>query len=294
MKTLVIGADGQLGEDLCAAFSDGEVLRAGRTSGEYRIDIADEAAVSRLIAGDLRPDVVVNTAAFHNVPLCEEDPASAWAVNASGAKYLATACHEAGARLVHISTDYVFGSGGSKPYTESDREAPLSTYGASKLAGEHLVAAECANHCIVRGSGLYGAAPCKAKGGRNFVQLMLHLAAERGEVKVVTDERVSPTYTVALAKQIRVIAEQAEPGLYHATCGGECSWHEFAQAIFEEAGVEVSLLEATQSDFPSPVKRPEYSILENARLQAQGLDVMPHWRDALREYLSVVVEPTSA
>jgi dTDP-4-dehydrorhamnose reductase len=123
---------------------------------------------------------------------------------------------------------------------------------------------------------------------------MLHLAAERGEVKVVTDERVSPTYTVAAAKQIRVIAEKAEPGLYHATCGGECSWHEFAQAIFEEAGIEVSLLEATQADFPSPVKRPDYSILENARLKAQGLDVMPHWRDALREYLSVVVQPTAA
>jgi len=294
MKTLVIGAEGQLGTDVCAAFADGEVLRAGRSGGEHRIDIADEAAVSRLIVRDLRPDVVVNTAAFHNVPLCEEDPTSAWAVNASGAKTLATACHEAGARLIHISTDYVFGNGGSKPYTESDREAPLSTYGASKLAGEHLVAAECANHCIVRGSGLYGAAPCRAKGGRNFVQLMLHLAAERGEVKVVTDERVSPTYTVGLAKQIRVIAEKAEPGLYHATCGGECSWHEFAQAIFEEAGVEVSLLEATQSDFPSPVKRPDYSILENARLKAQGLDVMPHWRDALREYLSVEVRPASA
>jgi len=294
MKTLVIGAEGQLGVDVCAAFADGEVLRAGQTSSEHPVDIADEAAVSRLIASELRPDVVVNTAAFHNVPLCEEDPASAWAVNATGAKYLAAACHEAGARLIHISTDYVFGSGGSKPYTESDREAPLSSYGASKLAGEHLIAAECANHCIVRSSGLYGAAPCKAKGGRNFVQLMLHLAAERGEVKVVTDEWVSPTYTVALAKQLRVIAEQAEPGLYHATCGGECSWHQFAEAIFAAAGVEVNLLEATQADFPSPVKRPDYSILENAHLQAQGLDVMPHWRDALHEYLAVMAQPVSA
>jgi len=294
MKTLVIGAEGQLGTDVCAAFADGEVLRAGLSCGELRIDIADAAAVSRLIANDLRPDVVVNTAAFHNVPLCEQDPASAWAVNASGAKYLAAACHEAGARLIHIGTDYVFGNGGKQPYTESDREAPLSTYGASKLAGEHLIAAECANHCIVRSSGLYGAAPCKAKGGRNFVQLMLHLAAERGEVKVVSDERVSPTYTVALAKQIRVIAEKAEPGLYHATCGGECSWHEFARAIFDEAGVEVNLLEATQADFPSPVKRPDYSILENARLQAQSLDVMPHWRDALREYLNVAAKPSEA
>jgi dTDP-4-dehydrorhamnose reductase len=285
MKTLVIGAEGQLGTDVCAAFADGEVLRAGSSSGEHRVDLADGDAVRALVR-DLAPDVVVNTAAFHNVPLCEQEPANAWAVNATGAQRLAAACHEAGARLVHVSTDYVFGNGGAKPYTEADREAPLSVYGASKLAGEHLVAAECANHCIVRSSGLYGAAPCRAKGGRNFVQLMLHLAKERGEVKVVTDERVSPTHTVALAKQIRVIADDAEPGLYHATCSGECSWYEFAQAIFEEAGVDVKLLAATQADFPSPVKRPDYSILENARLQAQGLDVMPHWRDALRDYLA--------
>jgi dTDP-4-dehydrorhamnose reductase len=117
---------------------------------------------------------------------------------------------------------------------------------------------------------------------------MLHLARERGEVKVVTDEMVSPTYTVALAKQIRVIAEKAEPGLYHATCNGECSWYEFAEAIFEETGTEVNLLKGSQADFPSPIKRPDYSILANKHLQDQGLDVMPHWRDALLEYLEVL------
>jgi len=286
MKTLVIGADGQLGTDVCKAFEDTDLCRAGVGGGEFRLDVTDEQAVHALIAGELRPDVVVNTAAFHNVPLCEEEPEKAYAVNAMGARYLAMACHEAGARLIHISTDYVFGNGGTRPYTESDREAPLSTYGASKLAGEHLIAAECENHCIVRGSGLYGAAPCKAKGGKNFVQLMLHLARERGEVKVVADERVSPTYTVALAKQLRLIAEKAEPGLYHATSNGECSWYEFAAAIFEETGTEVKLEKASQGDFPSPVKRPDFSILENARLKEQGLDVMPQWRDALREYLA--------
>ncbi|MBW2420439.1 MAG: dTDP-4-dehydrorhamnose reductase [Deltaproteobacteria bacterium] len=286
MKTLVIGADGQLGTDVCKAFEDTDLCRAGVGGGEFCLDVTDEQAVHALIAGELRPDVVVNTAAFHNVPLCEEEPEKAYAVNAMGARYLAMACHEAGARLIHISTDYVFGNGGTRPYTESDREAPLSTYGASKLAGEHLIAAECENHCIVRGSGLYGAAPCKAKGGKNFVQLMLHLAHERGEVKVVADERVSPTYTVALAKQLRLIAEKAEPGLYHATSNGECSWYEFAAAIFEETGTEVKLEKASQGDFPSPVKRPDFSILENARLKEQGLDVMPQWRDALREYLA--------
>jgi dTDP-4-dehydrorhamnose reductase len=293
MKTLIIGADGQLGTDVCEAFADVEIYRAGAGGDDPRLDVTDEAAVQSLIEKELKPDIVVNTAAFHNVPKCEEDPASAYAVNATGAKYLATACQAVGARLIHVSTDYVFGYGGTVPYTEVDREAPLSTYGASKLAGEHLIAAECENHCIVRGSGLYGAAPCKAKGGKNFVQLMLHLARERGEVKVVTDEMVSPTYTVALAKQIRVIAEKAEPGLYHATCNGECSWNEFAAAIFEETGTEVKLLKATQADFPSPVKRPDYSILQNKHLQDQGLDVMPHWRDAVCEYLEVLENPAS-
>jgi dTDP-4-dehydrorhamnose reductase len=293
MKTLIIGAEGQLGTDVCAAFADVEICRAGVNSGDVRLDITNETDVRRLVEKEFKPELVVNTAAFHNVPKCEEDPASAYAVNAMGAKYLATACQEAGASLVHVSTDYVFGSGGRVPYTESDREAPLSTYGASKLAGEHLVAAECENHFIVRGSGLYGAAPCKAKGGKNFVQLMLHLARERGEVKVVTDEMVSPTYTVALAKQIRLIAEKAEPGLYHATCDGECSWYQFAQAIFEETETEVKLLKGTQADFPSPVKRPDYSILENKHLKDQGLDVMPPWRDALREYLHVLLGPAS-
>ncbi len=269
MKTLIIGADGQLGSDVCRAFADVEICRAGVSSGDIRIDITNETDVRRLVEKEFRPDIVVNTAAFHNVPKCEEDPASAYAVNAMGAKYLATACQQAGARLIHVSTDYVFGNGGTAPYTEADREIPLSTYGASKLAGEHLIAAECENHFIVRGSGLYGAAPCKAKGGKNFVQLMLHLARERGEVKVVTDERVSPTYTAPLARQIRLIAERAEPGLYHATCDGECSWYEFAEAIFEESGTEVKLLKATQADFPSPVKRPDYSILENKHLRDQ-------------------------
>ena len=293
MKVLVIGADGQLGTDVCDAFDDAELCRASRSGGDVRVDIANAAEVQKLIVDDFGPDIVVNTAAFHNVPRCEEEPTAAYAANATGAKNLGTACQRAGARLIHISTDYVFGNGGTRPYLETDREAPLSAYGASKLAGEHLVAAECENHCIVRSSGLYGAAPCKAKGGRNFVQLMLRLAAERGEVKVVTDERVSPTYTVALAKQIRVLSEKAEPGLYHATCGGECSWHEFARAIFDETGTQVKLLEATGADFPSSVKRPDYSILQNKHLQDQGLDVMPHWRDALREYLAVVAQPAS-
>jgi len=278
----VIGAGGQLGTEVCAAYSDADLHAVDVDT----LDVRDAAACRDLIAGEARPSVVVNTAAYHNVPQCEEAPDTAFAVNATGAKNLAVACREAGARLVHVSTDYVFGNGGTRPYVETAPPAPLSVYGASKLAGEHLIAAYCDNHVIVRAAALYGAAPCLAKEGMNFVKLMLHLAATRGEVKVVTDEVTTPTYTKALAAQIRLVAEEGEPGLYHATCNGACSWYEFAEAIFEETGTDVALLPATSEDFPSPVKRPDYSVLQNKHLADQGLDMMPPWREALRSYLA--------
>jgi len=282
MRVVVIGSGGQLGTEVCAVYADADLHAVDVDT----LDVRDAAACMDLIAGGLCPSVVINTAAFHNVPKCEEEPDMAFAVNATGAKNLAVACQDCGARLVHVSTDYVFGNGGARPYIETDRPAPLSVYGASKLAGEHLVAAYCDNHVIVRAAALYGPAPCLAKEGMNFVKLMLHLAATRGEVKVVTDEVTTPTYTKALAEQIKLVAEKGEPGLYHATCHGACSWYEFAKAVFEETLTDVKLLPATSEDFPSPVKRPEYSVLENKHLQDQGLDIMAPWREALRTYLA--------
>jgi dTDP-4-dehydrorhamnose reductase len=283
MRVVVIGSGGQLGTDLCAVYAGAELTALDID----QLDVRDADACNRIL-DEAAPDLVINTAAAHNVPKCEEDPATAFAVNAAGARNLAIACNRCGARLVHISTDYVFGNGGHEPYVETDLPAPLNVYAASKLAGEHLVAAECANHQIFRGAALYGAAPCLAKGGMNFVRLMLHLAATRPEVKVVTDEITTPTYTRALAEQIRLAAEKGEPGLYHATCNGACSWYDFAQAIFEETGTKANLLPTTSAAFPSPVKRPSYSVLENKHLQDQSLDIMPHWRDGLRAYLKSI------
>lgn len=280
-RVLVTGAKGQLGTEVCAAFAGWEVVPVDID----RVDLRDAGAIRALILDDVKPDLVVNTAAAHNVPECEQEPATAFAVNATAVRALGMACRECGARCVHISTDYVFGFGGTRPYVESDCPAPLNVYAASKLAGEHLLAAECADHVILRTAALYGHAPCVAKGGKNFVQLMLHLAATRPEVRVVTDEITTPTYTRALAAQLRLVAEKGEPGVYHATCNGTCSWHEFARAIFDETGTSANLLPATSADFPSPVKRPDYSVLCNRHLQAQGLDIMPHWRDALRDYV---------
>ncbi len=288
MRTLLIGAAGQLGVDVARAFADTGLVQADLDQADVRLDITQGEAVTHLVVHEVKPDLVINTAAAHNVPQCEEQPERAFAVNATAARRLAQACQTVRARLIHISTDYVFGRGGTRPYAETDLPAPLNVYAASKLAGEHLIAAECEDHLIVRSSGLYGLAPCRAKGGRNFVQTMLYLASTRPEVKVVTDEILTPTYTTALAAQLRVMAEKARPGLYHATCGGQCSWYEFAKAIFEETNTEVCLREATCADFPSAVRRPDYSVLDNANLRSQGLDIMPHWREALRDYLAQV------
>ncbi len=294
-RTLVIGATGQLGQDIVRVFAesgDFEVQTAARSKADFALDLNAPASIHEVIEKHSRPRIVINTAAAHNVPLCESGPEEAWRVNATGVAALARASTEVSARLIHISTDYVFGAqprkdveGTSSPWLEHDLPAPLNVYGASKLAGEHLLAAACEDYAIVRSSGLYGRSPCLAKGGHNFVKQMLHLGEERGEVTVVTDEVSTPTSTLRLAHQIRTLALSEAQGIFHATCQGSCSWNEFATAIFEESNQPIPVLPAKSADFPSPVRRPAYSVLENRRLQELGLDIMPHWRDALREYL---------
>ena len=285
MKTLLIGALGQLGQDLCRVYDNEDLVTADLDGGDISFDIRDREAVTHAIE-TVQPRIVINAAAALNVPKCEEETGLAYAVNATAARDVAIACNAANARLMHISTDYVFGYGHATPISETAIPAPLSTYGASKLAGEYLIAAECPDHLIVRTAAIYGTAPCRAKGGRNFVSMILHLASTRGEVDVVTDEFTTPTYTRALAKQIQLLAEKGEPGLYHATCQGSCSWYEFAKTIFELTNTQVKMNEALQADYPSPVQRPSYSVLENEHLKQQNLDLMPHWKTALEEYLA--------
>lgn len=284
MRVLVVGAEGQLGHALCDVFSDVECFRADLDGAGHHVDITDRAAVARLVA-ELKPTHVCNAAAAHNVPRCEEQPEHAFRVNAIGTWHLALACRDAGARLIHVSTDYVFGLGGTRPYTETDLPAPVSVYGASKLAGEQLALGYGGDSIVCRTAALYGPAPCRAKDGMNFVSLMLHLAATRPEVRVVNDEFTTPTSTLALARQMRVLAEHGAPGLYHCTCQGQASWYEFAAAVFEETGTTTTLVPVGSQEFQTAVRRPDYSVLENRHAQAQGLDHMPPWRDALREYL---------
>jgi len=280
MKVAIIGANGQLGSDLVKALASEEVIPLTHDD----IEVADQASVHRVLTRH-QPQVVINTAAFHNVVACEEQPERAFAVNAIGAWNVARACGPLGASLVHISTDYVFDGQKGNPYTEDDLPRPLNVYGVSKLAGEHLIRYSLKQHFIIRTSGLYGTHPCRAKGGENFVELMLRLARERDEVRVVNDEVLTPTYTWDLARQIALLIHTQHYGLYHVTSGGQCSWYEFARAIFELTGTRVNLQPTTAEEFPRPVKRPAYSVLENRALRELGLDRMRPWQEALAAYL---------
>jgi dTDP-4-dehydrorhamnose reductase len=281
MKIAVIGGNGQLGTDVCRAFAVAGDEVCCLTHSD--LEIADRASVCRTIC-DVAPTVVVNTAAMHHVDRCEENPERAYLVNGLGARNLAIASRETGAIFMHVSTDYVFDGDKASPYEESDAPRPLSAYGNTKLAGEYFVRSATERHFVVRTSALYGATACRAK-GRNFVELMLNLARERGEVRVVDSEFVTPTFTGELARQLLVLSRSQAYGLYHATAEGSCSWYEFAREIFQLTGTQVALKVAAGNEFPAKVSRPPYSVLENRGLKSIGLNVFRPWREGLCEYL---------
>jgi len=251
-----------------------------------RADVTDAAAVKALLE-ETRPRWVINAAAMTHVDRCEKEPQTAFAVNAAGAGNVAQASADAGAGVVHVSTDYVFDGAKGAPYLESDPTGPLNVYGASKLAGEELVRARCAEHWIVRTSGLYGLHPCRGKGGNNFVETMLGLARERDRVRVVSDERLSPTFTEDLAAVVRSLIEDPLPaGVYHAASAGGCAWDEFAREIFRLAGVEVVVEPISAAEWAAPARRPTDSRLDNGALRTAGRRPMPDWRDALSRYIA--------
>jgi|ERR1041385_1326681 dTDP-4-dehydrorhamnose reductase len=280
MKTVIIGGNGQLGMDLMKAF--GDVNPVSLTHADIEIDAID--SVSKTLSS-LKPDLVINTAAYHKVDDCEKYPDRSFQVNALGALNLARVCESLNARLLHLSTDYVFDGKKQAPYVENDLPNPLNVYAVTKVAGEHFVQSNCSKHYVVRSSGLYGHNPCRAK-GRNFIDTMLKLSKERSEIKVVDDEILTPTYTYHLAVQIRELVSQDSYGLYHITNNGSCSWYQFAKEIFKNAGVRISVVPVSAKEFPSSVKRPSYSVLENANLQLLGIDHMPQWQESLAHYFA--------
>jgi dTDP-4-dehydrorhamnose reductase len=284
-RILLTGANGQLGTDLRRALPAAALIPLTRAD----LDITDQEAVERALAAHA-PAWVVNTAAFHRVDDIEtKDAPRAFAVNEVAVGHLARACAHRGVRLLHLSTDYVFGGGRHgdppRPYTEEAPPAPLSAYGASKLAGEHRVRDASPHHVVVRSSGLYGVAGSSGKGG-NFVETMLRLAHRGAAIKVVNDQVLGPTYTDDLAEAIaRLLAVNPPGGIYHLTNAGACSWFEFAGRIFELCGLTPDLKPTTSDEYQAPARRPRYSVLANARAGALRLPPLRPWPEALEAYL---------
>jgi dTDP-4-dehydrorhamnose reductase len=274
VKLLVTGAAGMLGRDV--------VLAAGNAGhqvvgfGHAELDVTDREGVGAKLEAE-RPDVVINCAAWTDVDGAEEAAEEATRINAAGAGNVAAAAAAVGAAVVYVSSDYVFDGSKGSPYVETDQTAPLSAYGRGKLAGEEATRAANKRHFIVRSAWLFGT------GGSNFVETMLRLAGDHGEVLVVRDQVGSPTYTWHLAYGIVRLIEGVEFGIHHMAAAGACSWYEFAQEIFEQAGIECKVLSATTEMLGRPAPRPPYSALISQREHAIEL---PSWQDGLAAYLA--------
>jgi dTDP-4-dehydrorhamnose reductase len=282
MKVAVTGADGQLGTDLCRNLQPFEVIPLTHAD----IEITDMDSVKGVL-GRYQPDIIINTAAYVRVDDCESNQDKAFLVNALGARNVAVVAQELGAKLVHISTDYVFGGESESrttPYTEFDAPVPPNTYGRSKLAGENLVRHLCQRHFMVRTSGLFGIAGSSGKGG-NFVETMLRLAKERDELRVVRDQVFSPTYSADLARKIAQLIVTEYYGTFHITNKGVCSWYEFTVEILRLAGSKTRVTPITSDQYPQKARRPHYSVLDNYHLRLLGTDDMRSWPEALRDYM---------
>jgi dTDP-4-dehydrorhamnose reductase len=280
MRIGVLGAAGQLGSDLCPRLP-GDVVPLSRAE----IDLTRHELIPDALQA-LRLDVLVNCAAYNLVDRAERERESAFAVNAWGAGALAKACHLANIRMVHFSTDYVFGldSARTTPYAESDPPGPVNVYGLSKLTGEYLVRAECPTALVIRTCGLYGLEGTGGK-GTNFVETMLRLAGEEKPIRVVNDQRCTPTFTQDLALATASLIGAGAHGLHHVTNEGSCTWHEFATELFHISGLKPNLTSIASTEHVSSVRRPGYSVLSVDRLTYAGLPGMRPWREALAAYV---------
>ena len=276
---MIVGSDGQLGTDLVRTL-DGELAPLNHSD----IEISDRASVDAAMRKH-KPELVINTAAYHQVDLAEDDPAPAFATNTIGARNLALACAEADVDLFHVSTDYVFDGEKREPYAETDIPAPLNVYGTSKLAGENFVRALAPRSYIARTTGLFGIAGSR-EGRSNFVETMLRLAGQGRDIKVVADQYVSPTYTYDLAIAMGQLIEKRKYGAYHITNSGSCSWFQLASAVFEIANLAPNVSETTSAEFGAKAKRPLYSVLGNGALERAGVPRVRSWREGLEAYLT--------
>ena len=281
MKILITGGNGQLGLELEARLQ-AEIRKSNKNyqiiSTDHRtLDITNMNQVKSVLTNN-RIDIVINCAAYTAVDNCETDIENAYKVNAIGPKNLAIICEEIGAKLVQISTDYVFDGESPEPRREDDLTGPKTMYGKSKLLGEEYVKTFCKKHFIVRTAWLYGK-------GNNFVQTMLKLAQTNKEISVVGDQYGSPTSTKDLASGIIGLMTTDYYGTFHGVCNGECSWYDFAVKIFELKDINVVVNKVTSEEFIRPAKRPKYSVLENFMLNLYDLNSFRPWEEALEDYL---------
>lgn len=276
MKIVVTGAKGQLGQDVLKQLAEGdfEVYPLDRAA----LELTDEQAVAAYME-KVQPDVILHCAAYTNVDGAETDRETAYQVNGLATKYLAQAANKMGAKILYVSTDYVFNGTGNKPYEVDEPTAPLGVYGETKLAGETFVQEYAEKFFIVRTAWVFGVY------GNNFVKTMIRLGKERGEVGVVHDQVGSPTYTVDLARFMLELMQSEKYGIYHATNEGVCSWYEFAVEIFKQAGMDVKVKPLTTEEFPRPAARPKYSVLSKRKIAEQGFTPLRGWKEALAAYL---------
>ena len=295
-RVALFGSRGQLGIELQSEFTARgyEVAAFDRST----VDISDAAAVERAVAGH-DPSIVLNAAAYNQVDVAEKEPLAAYQVNALAVRNLAVACRNIDAQLVHFSTDYVFDGQAGRAYCEDDPTRPLGAYAVSKLAGELYARAYLDNPLIIRTSGVFGPGGMDTARG-NFVELMLRLAAKNDPIRVVEDHVASPTYAPALAKRTADLVElgtRGTGGIFHIGGGSPISWFDWAAKIFSAAGLNPSLKPTNEREFRTAARRPKYSALNNAKMEALGIAPMPSLDQAIAEYVAIAAnkrKPSSA
>jgi dTDP-4-dehydrorhamnose reductase len=282
-KIALIGASGQLSTDILKVF-DKKYFSISPLSHQD-IEITDIENTKKVLE-KINPDIVINTAAYHKVDEVEDNPEKAFLVNSVAEKNLAELCEKNKWTLVFISTDYVFGLDKKRknPYVETNSPGPINVYGVSKLAGEYFTRYICQRHFVIRVCGLFGVAGSSGKGG-NFVELMIKLGKEKGEVNVVNDQILTPTYTKNIAENLQELLKTENFGLYHMTSEGQCSWWEFASEIFKQLKMKVKCNPVSSSFFKTRAKRPAFSVLENNNLKKINLNKMRDWKQNLYLYL---------